>query len=108
MKGFPKHLNTKEDYYYIKAKFPAEQWKPYWQRLLDERYRWMDDHEIPRPAQGIIDETHRVEERHSTDPQTGEEVITWMQIEYKKNPGSDFWRMEFTLEEVEAALGGAE
>lgn len=104
MKGFPKHLNTKEDYYYIKAKFPAEQWKPYWQRLLDERYRWMDDHEIPSPAQGITDETHRVEERHSSNPETGEDVTVYVQQEYKQNPGSDFWRLDFTEEEVRKAL----
>lgn len=30
MVGFPKHLNTKEDYMYIKENFPTEQWKPYW------------------------------------------------------------------------------
>lgn len=107
MKGFPKHLNSKFDYYYIKQNFPALKWKPYWQRLLDERYRWMDDHELTDPAQGIIDDTHRVEERHSVDQSTGEEITTWMQVVYKENPGSDFWRMNFTVEEVERALEDA-
>ncbi len=67
MKGFPKHLNSKFDYYYIKDNFPALKWKPYWQRLLDERFRWMDDHEIPNPEASIVDETHRIEERTVTD-----------------------------------------
>ena len=104
MKGFPKHLNSKFDYYYIKENFPASKWKPYWQRLLDDRYRWMDDHELEDPSEGITDETHKVEERRTTDQSTGEEIVTWMQLEYKQNPGSDFWRMGFTVEEVEKAL----
>jgi len=107
MKGFPKHLNSKFDYYYIKDNFPESKWKPYWQLLLDDRFRWMDDHELEDPSEGIVDETHRIEERTSTNPETGEEVTVYIQQEYKKNPGSNFWRMGFTLEEVEEALGGA-
>ena len=108
MKGFPKHLNSKYDYEYIKDNFPDEQWRPYWQALLEERFRWMDDHEIPSPEAGIVDDTHKVEERHTTDPETGADVTTYMQLVYKENPGSDFWRLGFTVEGVEAALGGAE
>ena len=104
MKGFPKHLNSKFDYYYIKDNFPASKWKPYWQLLLDDRFRWMDDHELEDPSEGIIDETHRIEERTSTNPETGEEVTIYIQQEYKKNPGSDFWRLGFTEEEVREAL----
>lgn len=35
MRGFPKNLNTKEDYLYIKEHFSAEEWKPHFQALLD-------------------------------------------------------------------------
>ncbi len=105
MKGFPKHLNSKEDYEYIKDNFPAEEWRPYWQSLLDERYRWMDDHTIAGPEEGITDDTHRVSSYTTTDQETGEEITVYVQQEYKQNPGSDFWRLGFTVEEVEEALG---
>ena len=35
MRGYPKNLNTKKDYEYVRANFPAEEWKPDWQKLLD-------------------------------------------------------------------------
>lgn len=104
MKGFPKHLNSKADYYYIKDNFPEKKWRPYWQALLDERFRWMDDHVISGSDEGITDETHRVSSYTTTDTTTGEEVTVYVQQEYKKNPGSDFWRMGFTVEEVEKAM----
>lgn len=108
MKGFPKHLNSKFDYEYIRKNFPASKWRTYWQALLDERYRWMDDHEIAKPEDGITDETHRIETRTVTNQATGEEIVVYMQMEYKQNPGSDFWRMGFTVEEVVKALQEAE
>ena len=67
----------------------------------------MDDHTISGPDEGITDETHRVSSYTTTDTTTGEEVTVYVQQEYKQNPGSDFWRMGFTVEEVEEALGGA-
>ena len=104
MKGFPKHLNSKDDYNDIKNNCEPSKWRPLWQALLDERYRWMDDHVISGPEEGITDETHRVSSYTSTNPESGEEVTVYVQQEYKRNPGSDFWRLGFTLEEVTNAL----
>lgn len=104
MKGFPKHLNSKEDYDYIREHFPYEKWAPYWRQLVDDRYRWMDTHVISNPAEGVTDKTHRVTSYNQENMETGVEETIYVQQEYKKNPGSDFWRMGFTLEEVEAAL----
>ncbi len=104
MKGFPKHLNSKFDYYYIKENFPEAKWRPKWQALLDERFRWMDDHELEDPAEGITDDTHRVTSYTTIDQETQEEKTVYIQQEYKANPGSDFWRLAFTVEEVEEAL----
>ena len=46
MKGFPKHLNTKADYEYIRRAFPESQWKPCWQALLDSAYDWFTVFEL--------------------------------------------------------------
>lgn len=104
MKGFPKHLNSKFDYYYIKENFPAKKWKPKWQQLLDERYRWTDTGTLEKEEDGIVDETHRVSSYTTTNQETGEEVTVWVQQEYKANPVADFWTMNFTEEEVLKAL----
>lgn len=40
MRGFPRNLNTKEDYQYIRDNFPREQWVPHWQALLDTCKDW--------------------------------------------------------------------
>ena len=104
MKGFPKHLNSKYDYYYIKENFPAKKWKPKWQLLLDERYRWLDTGTLEKEEDGIVDDTHRVSSYTTTDTETGEEKTVYVQQEYTKNPGADFWRMHFTEEEVLKAL----
>ena len=104
MKGFPKHLNSQFDYYYIKENFPAKKWKPKWQQLLDERYRWLDTGNLESEEKGVVDTTHRVSSYTTTDQETGEEKTVYVQQEYMKNPGSDFWRLNFTEEEVLKAL----
>ena len=42
MVGFPTALNTKADYEYVRANFPAEQWQPVYQDLLDTMYDWFN------------------------------------------------------------------
>lgn len=105
MKSFPKHLNSKEDYYYIKDNFPEKKWRPKWEALLKERYRWMDDHVIASEDEGITDETHRVSSYTTKDTTTGEEITVYVQQEYKKYEAAPFWRLHFTEEEVYAVLG---
>lgn len=104
MKGFPKHLNSKYDYCYIKENFPTKKWKPKWQQLLDERYRWIATGTLESESDGIVDDTHRVSSYTTTDTETGEEKIVYEQQEYMENPAADFWRMHFTEEEVLKAL----
>lgn len=108
MKGFPKHLNSKEDYYYIKENFPAKKWRPKWQALLDERYRWRDTGELASPEEWVVDDTHRVETRVERDTESGEDVTKYYQQELQQNATADFWQFNFTEEEVLAALAEAD
>lgn len=40
MVGYPKHLNTREDYEYVRLNFPKEMWEKDFQALLDTQYGW--------------------------------------------------------------------
>ena len=98
MNGFPKHLNSKADYEYIKANFPAEQWKPCWQELLGNKYQWFSTGNIDN-GKGVTDATHKVVTSKDID---GNDVYT--QYEYKENPLCDMNRLGFTDDEIKAAL----
>lgn len=102
MRGFPKHLNSKADYYYIKENFPASKWKPHWQQLLDERFGWFWTNDLESAEEGITDDTHKVVENKGTDGTT-----TYAQYELKENPDAKIFRIGFTVEEVEAGLAEA-
>jgi len=105
MKGFPKHLNSKFDYYYIIENFPEKLWRPKWQNLWDGRKRWLQTGKLAKPEDGIEDETHRIEERVEKDQETEGVVTTWWQFEYKDYPASPFWQLDFTEAEVKKVLG---
>ena len=40
MKGYPKNLNTKFDYLYVKENFKKDLWEKDFQNLLDTRMDW--------------------------------------------------------------------
>ena len=98
MNGFPKHLDRKADYEYIKANFDESQWKPCWQELLDNKYQWFSTGNIEKDK-GVTDATHKVEASKDMD---GNDVYT--QYEYRENPLCDMNRLGFTEDEVKAAL----
>ena len=100
MKGFPKHLNSKADYEYIKANFPAEQWKPCWHELLDNKYQWFSTGNVEKGG-GTTDATHKVVTSKDID---GNDVYT--QYEYRENPLCDMNRLGFTEDEIKAAING--
>ena len=101
MRGFPKHLNSKADYEYIKANFPAEQWKPCWQELLDNKYQWFSTGNVAKDG-GTTDATHKVVTSKDMD---GNDVYT--QYEYRENPMCDMNRLGFTEKEINDVLNNA-
>ena len=98
MRGFPKTLNTKDDYLYVKEHFSAEEWKPEWQELLDTHQVWMPTGEVVSAEAGVTDATHKVEKTEEGDK------VTFMQYELQDNPQAKIYRLGFTIAEVEAAL----
>lgn len=100
MKGFPKRLNSKMDYEYIKNYFPKEQWMPYWRALLDERTNWFCVNKLTSAEEGVTDGNHKVVESKGQD-----DTVEYYQYELQEDPASDFYKLGFTVDEVERALG---
>jgi len=101
MRGFPKHLNTRADYEYVRAAFPPEQWRPAFQRLLDERWSWLPCGPLSASDQGVTDQSHRVVEIYDD---AGRTLVSRVQEEYREDPNAVIFRLGFTVEEVEKLL----
>jgi len=100
MRGFPKHLNIKQDYVNAMSDFPKSEWQPALQELLDTRVQWIMTSKLD--GEGITDDTHEVRE---TSDENG--VVTERyQYEYKEDPNCKLLRLGFTLEEVEGYING--
>ncbi len=97
MVGYPKFLNTKEDYEFVRANFPKEEWESDFKALLNERYEWFNLGEIE--GEGVTDDTHKVVE----DKQDDGTVVRY-QYEYKENENARIYRLGYTVEEVESIL----
>lgn len=100
MKGFPKHLNSKKDYLYIKAHFDRELWLPEFKKLLDSRFDWFFDKDLESKDEGIEDATHKIVETSDTETQT----IKYAQYEWKENETAKIFRIGFTVAEVEELM----
>ena len=91
MRGFPKYLNTKQDYLNCLTDYPKEI-KAALQELLDGRFIWRATGIIEN--EGLTDDTHRVVD-------TGEEKI---QEELIEDERAEIFRLGFTVKEVEEML----
>ena len=91
MRGFPKHLNSKQDYLNCLSDYPAET-KVELQRLLDSRFVWQDTAIIEN--EGITDDTHRVIE--TEDGKIQQELV--------EDINAEIFRLGFTVEEVEELI----
>lgn len=98
MIGFPKHLNSKADYLFVKDNFPSTQWEPAFQALLGERLQWFSKGKITND--GVTDATHRV----VINELNGE--TEKYQYELTEDPNCDLLRLGFTVAEVESILVG--
>lgn len=96
MVGYPKMLNSKEDYEFVRKNFPKDEWRQDFQNLLDTEKAWFNMGKIPEGSSGTVDDTHRI----VTDEQTGEKY----QYEYKEDPDSPLHRSGYTEEEVKKIL----
>ncbi len=99
MVGYPKFLNTKEDYEFVRANFPKEKWKADFQSLLDTRFDWFNEGEIE--GEGVTDDTHKVVE----GKQDNETVVRYQYV-YKENENARIYQLGYTVDEVKAILEG--
>jgi hypothetical protein len=100
MRGFPRHLNTKVDYLHVRAEFPADQWQPKFQLLLDGRFAWLPVGPLADGDAGVADSTHRVVEHADGQGQ----IVERVQEEWREDPNATIFRLGFTVAEVEALL----
>lgn len=54
MIGFPKNLNTKADYEYVRQHFTPELWRPKFQELLDTEKDWFFVKELTSRESGYF------------------------------------------------------
>lgn len=99
MRGYPKWLNNKADYEYVRANFSKAQWSKDFQKLLDTRVEWFNVGEVIK-GDGVTDGTHKVVK----DEQTGK----LYQYELRDNPNAKIYRIGYTVDEVTAILAADE
>lgn len=98
MHGFPKTLNSKEDYEYIKTNYPESSWKPLFQNLLNTVQDWFyvrkleDSEEIPEGNYKTVDADQNDEDQRRS------------LYELKDNPTAKLFRLGYTKSEIEAYL----
>jgi len=99
--GFPRWLNTREDYLYVHEYSPREQWEPAFQALLDERVNWLNVGKLEGEDDGITDETHKV---ITVGGEEDGAPVQYYQYELKEDINCKMFRLGFTVEEVENIL----
>lgn len=100
MNGYPKRLNSKKDYLYVRENFPREQWLPDFQALLDSYMDWFWVKDLESKDEGIEDETHKIVETQEMES----EEVKYAQYELQENPTAKIFRIGFTVEEVEELM----
>lgn len=98
MQGFPKTLNSKEDYLYIKENFDKSLWLPEFQNLLDSYKDWFFVSNLDSEDEGTTDDTHKVVVSENED------TTTYAQYELQENPTAKIFRLGFTVDEVTAIV----
>lgn len=93
MQGFPKTLNTKQDYLNCLQDFPKET-KNALQLLLEDRFIWTQTKVLLCAEDGLTDETHKVTEADNE----------YFQLELIEDNNSRMLRLGFSVEEIEDLL----
>lgn len=100
MVGFPKHLNTKEDYEYVRTHFSKNEWEGHFQALLDGMNDWFFEKYLTDGEEGVTDSTHKVIEEGNADSEDKKKA----QYIYRYNPTCTLATIGYTEAEVRAIL----
>ncbi len=101
MKGVPNSLNTRCDYEYLRNNFTPADWRPRFRELLVGRYVWQISGQLAAAADGVDDDTHRVQIEAD---ESGTETI--YQMELVEDPNAVIFKLGYTVAEVERILAG--
>ena len=97
MRGYPKTLNSKEDYLYVKEHFTKEEWSADWQALLDTMKDYFFVRFLETSEVAPTGENFKV-----VEPAKEGELRALYEL--RVNPTCKLYRLDFTEEEVKAAL----
>ncbi len=95
MVGYPKNLNTRDDYEFVRANFSKEDFRQDFQNLLDTMGDWFNVGKLSSGEQGKTDKTHKVVKDESGDS---------YQYEFKVNPNCRMFQLGYTEEYVKKIL----
>lgn len=96
MVGYPKCLNTREDYEFVRTNFSKEDFRQDFQNLLDTMGDWFNMGKLSDGEQGKTDDTHKIVK----DAETGDSY----QYEFKVNPNCRLFQLGYTEEYVKKIL----
>jgi hypothetical protein len=96
MRGFPKHLNTRQDVDYCLTHYPEET-KTFLKRKLADVKQWMVIEKLKDGDNGKTDEQHKIVE--ITDEVSGK-AIEHYQYEYKDDPNCQLFKLGLTVAEA--------
>lgn len=102
MRGFPKALNTKEDYLYIKENFDKTLWQPEWQALLDTLSDWFFVRVLDTDEEAPEGDNYKIVESEQGEGE--EKTITRSLYEFKENEHAKLFELGFTVKQVQKAL----
>ena len=95
MRGFPKHLNTKEDIENVAALYPQES-AAYQTKLMDNRFIWQDAGLVG--SKEVVTETASLKVAE-TKTETG--IIERRKLTLVEDPGAQFYKLGLKVAEVE-------
>jgi len=96
MRGFPKHINTKEDVEFLLDKYPKKT-KTFLKWKLAEVKQWLVVEKLKDDDNGKTDEQHKIVE--VKDEKSGE-VTERYQYKYKDDPNCQLFKLDLTVDEA--------
>lgn len=108
MRGYPEHLNTKQDYFNMLEIDPKETVRRLELLLLD-RFIWTEERALNDDEAGIEDETHQVRTYYilnpDQNPEKSDEVIE-QRFQYRREETEycQLHRLGFTVDEIEKLI----
>ena len=98
LRGFPKHINTKQDVEVLLNMYPEET-KAFLQKCIEESENWINPVRLNNGDIGVEDTTHCVR----VDENGDRYQLTW-----GFDPGCKLARLGITVEEAEAMINDTE